>query len=208
MEASELRACIRKESGKGPARRLRRGELMPAVFYGPQTETMLLSINSSELLKLIREKGENVFIKLVIDDEGEKREKFSFVKELQTNPTTGRFYHADFCEISMTDKLVFEIPLHFTGKPAGVEEGGNLQHLKRELKVSCLPTILPKLIEVDVSGLRIGDAIRVRDIKLVDGITVLDPEDAVIAMVTAPKVVTETEVEKEEESESPPGEKE
>ncbi|MDI6776632.1 MAG: 50S ribosomal protein L25/general stress protein Ctc [Syntrophales bacterium] len=206
MKASELRACIRKESGKGPARRLKREGLIPAVFYGPRTETMLLSINSSALLKLIREKEENVFIKLVIDDQDRKMEKFSVLKELQTNPITGRFYHADFCEISMDDKLVFDIPLHFIGKPVGIEEGGNFQHLKRELKVSCLPAVLPAFIEVDVSGLRIGDAIKVRDIKPVDGVTILDPEDAVIAMVTAPRVVAETE--KEDESKSSAEEKE
>lgn len=102
METTELKACIRKESGKGPARRLREKGLIPAVFYGPQTETLLLSINSSDLLKLLREG--NKFIRLVIDDEGRKMEKFSVLKELQTNPVTGRFYHADFCEIS--DKII------------------------------------------------------------------------------------------------------
>ena len=204
METGELRACIRKESGKGPARRLREKGLVPAVFYGPRTETVPLSINSSDLLKLLR--GGHTFIKLVIDDERRKMEKFSVLKELQTNPVTGRFFHADFCEINMADAFVFEIPIHFTGKPVGVEEEGNLQHLKRELKVSCLPAVLPEFIEVDVSGLHIGDAMRVQGIKLVDGVTVLDPGDAVIATVTAPKCVTE--VEKEEESELPPEKKE
>jgi len=206
MEASELKACIRNGCGNGPARRLRREGLVPAVFYGPRTETILLSINSSELMKLLREKEKDVFIKLIIDDQGRKREKFSVLREIQTNPMTGRFYHADFYEVSSDDKLVFDISLHFIGKPVGIEEGGNFQHLKRELKVLCLPAILPAFIEVNVSELHIGDAIKVQDIKSVDGVTVLDPEDMVIAMVTALKVVSETE--KEDESKSSAEEKE
>jgi len=206
MEASELKVCIRNGCGNGPARRLRKEGLVPAVLYGPRTETMLLSVNSSELMKLLREKGKDVFIKLIIDDQGWKGEKFSVLREIQTNPITGRFYHADFYEVSRDDKLVFDISLHFIGKPVGIEEGGNVQHLKRELKVSCLPAILPAFIEVNVSELHIGEAIKVRDIKSVDGVTVLDPEDMAIAMVTAPKIVSETE--KEDESKSSAEEKE
>jgi large subunit ribosomal protein L25 len=197
MEIRELHARVRNEYGDGPARRLRKEGLVPAVLYGPRTETVPLTINSSDLMKLLRKKEDNVFIQLVIDDQGKKIGKISILKELQTEPVTGRFYHADFCEINVDDKLVFDIPLHFTGKPLGVEDGGNFQHVKRELKVSCLPSTLPPFIEVDVSGLRIGDAIKVQNINLADGITVLDPEDMVIAVITAPKAVIEAEKEDE-----------
>ncbi len=187
MEATELKACIRKESGKGPARRFRKEGLIPAVFYGRGEEAILLSVNAANLRKIVKEKKENVFIKLLI--EGEKRlEKLSMIKELQIEPVSRRFYHADFYEIRMDHKLTIDVPLRFTGTPVGVLNGGDLQHLKRDLKVSCLPTALPDFIEVDVSGLDIGNSIKVQDIKAPEGIAVLDPGDVGVAMVAIVKI--------------------
>ncbi|MBU1183654.1 MAG: 50S ribosomal protein L25/general stress protein Ctc [Proteobacteria bacterium] len=212
MEATELKACIRKESGKGPARRFRKEGLIPAVFYGRGKEAMPLSVNAANLRKIIKEKKGNVFIKLLI--EGEKHlEKLSMIKELQIEPVSRRFYHADFYEIRMDHKLTVDVPLRFNGIPVGFEKGGELQHLKRDLKVACLPSALPDFIEVDVSGLDIGDSIKVQDIKAPEGISVLDPGDVSVVMVAVvkvavPEVAEEAEGEAEEkaEEEAPPKE--
>ena len=187
MEATELKACIRNTSGKGPARRFRKEGLIPAVFYGRGEEAIHLSVNAAELLKIIRAKKENVFIKLRID--GEKNlEKLSLIKELQIEPVSRRFYHADFYEVRMDHRLTLNVPLHFAGIPVGVVNGGELQHLKRDLKISCLPSVLPDFIEIDVSGLEIGDSIKVKDIRVPEGIAVLDPGDVGVAMVAIVKV--------------------
>jgi len=187
MEATELKACIRNTSGKGPARRFRKEGLIPAVFYGRGEEAIHLSVNAAELLKIIRAKKENVFIKLRID--GEKNlEKLSLIKELQIEPVSRRFYHADFYEVRMDHRLTLDVPLHFAGIPVGVVNGGELQHLKRDLKISCLPSVLPDFIEIDVSGLEIGDSIKVKDIRVPEGIAVLDPGDVGVAMVAIVKV--------------------
>ena len=198
MEATELKACIRNESGKGPARRLREKELIPAVFYGRGQDATLLSVNAVDLLKIIKAKKKNIFIKLLIEGD-ERQEKLSLMKELQIEPVSRRFYHADFYEIRMDHKLTLEIPIRFIGAPIGVQNGGELQHLKRELKVSCLPSELPDFIDLDVSGLDIGNSIKVQDIKVPEGITVLDPGDVGVAMVAVVKVsVPQAEVAAEE----------
>ena len=202
MEISELNARVRNQSGKGPARRLRIEGFIPAVFYGPKSESIQLAVNTSELMKLLRNKEENVFIKLLVDD-GKYMEKLSMIKELQTDPLTKRLLHADFYEIRMDQKIIFDIPVHFIGEPVGVDNGGELHHLKRDVKVSCLPGKLPDFIEVDVSSLDIGDAIRVKDIKIAEDITILDPEDAAIATVSTTRVARE-EVETTEETEAEP----
>ncbi|MCE5280616.1 MAG: 50S ribosomal protein L25, partial [Deltaproteobacteria bacterium] len=89
MEAIELKACIRKESGKGPARRFRRDGFIPAVFYGRGDQATLLTVNAADLLKIVKKKKENIFIKLLID--GEKPlEKLSLMKELQVEPLSRR----------------------------------------------------------------------------------------------------------------------
>jgi large subunit ribosomal protein L25 len=187
MEATELKACVRKESGKGPARRFRKEGLIPAVFYGRGEEAISLSVNAADLRKIIKEKKENVFIRLLI--EGEKSlEKLSMIKELQIEPVSRRFRHADFYEIRMDQRLTLEVPLRFIGTPVGIEKGGELQHLKRDLKIACLPSALPDFIEVDVSKLDIGHSIKVQDIPVPEGISVLDPGDVGVAMVAVVKV--------------------
>ena len=198
MEVTDLAAQIRKEQKKGPARRFRQKGLIPAIFYGRSAENILLTVKNDELLKLHKEKKDHAFIKLIIDDGGKKKiEKLSLIKELQVQPLTGKFYHADFYEVDMKTKLTFEVSLQFAGKAIGVENGGELQHIKRVVKVSCLPENLPDHIEVDVSSLDIGDSIKIKELKLADGITVLDPADAAVVAVAAIKVVKATPAEEE-----------
>ncbi len=193
MEVTDLAAQIRKEQKKGPARRFRQKGLIPAIFYGRSAENILLTVKNDELVKLHKEKKDHAFIKLLIDDGGKKQiEKLSLIKELQFQPLTGKFYHVDFYEVDMKAKLTFEVSLQFVGKAIGVENGGELQHIKRIVKVSCLPEKLPDHIEVDVASLDIGDSIKIKELKLADGITVLDPADAAVVAVAAIKVVKAT----------------
>jgi large subunit ribosomal protein L25 len=193
MEITELGAQVRKEQKKGPARRLRQKGFVPAIFYGRSAENILLAVNNKELIKLHKDKKDHSFIKLIIDDGGNKKiEKLSLIKELQVQPLTGKFYHADFYEVDMKQKLTFEVSLRFTGKAIGVENGGELQHIKREVKVSCLPVNLPDHIDVDVSALDIGDSIKIKELKLAEGIAVLDPPDAAVAAVAVIKIAKAT----------------
>ena len=199
MEVTDLAVQVRKEQKKGPARRLRQKGFVPAIFYGRSAENILLAVKNDELVKLYKDKKNHAFIKLIIDDGGNKKiEKLSLIKELQVQPLTGRFYHADFYEVDIKRKLIIDVSLRFIGKAIGVENGGELQHIKREVKVSCLPLDLPDHIDVDVTNLKIGDSIKIRDLKVVEGITMLDRPDATIASVAVIKVVKVEEPVKEE----------
>jgi large subunit ribosomal protein L25 len=100
--------------------------------------------------------------------------------------------------VDIKRKLIIDVSLRFIGKAIGVENGGELQHIKREVKVSCLPLDLPDHIDVDVTNLEIGDSIKIRDLKLAEGITMLDRPDASIASVAVIKVVKVEEPVKEE----------
>ena len=189
MEITDLAAQVRKEQKKGPARRLRQQGLVPAIFYGGSTENIPLTVKSADLLKLHKEKKDHAFIKLIIDDGGKKVEKLSLIKELQVQPLTGILYHADFYEVDMKKKLVFDVSLNFTGKAIGVENGGELQHIKRDIKVLCLPSDLPDHIDVDITPIEIGHSIKVKDIQLPENLTHLDPPEAAVVSVAAVKVV-------------------
>jgi len=199
MEVTDLAAQIRKEHKKGPARRFRQSGLVPAVFYGRSAENILLTVKNDELIRLHKDKKDHAFIKLIIDDGSAKKiEKLSLIKELQVQPLTGKFYHADFYEVDEKRKITMEVSLRFVGKAVGVENGGELQHIKREVKVSCLPLNLPDHIDVDVTALDIGDSIKIRDLKIAEGITILDRPDTAVAAVQVVKVAKIEEPAKEE----------
>jgi large subunit ribosomal protein L25 len=205
MEISELKASVRQERGKGPARRLRSKGFVPAIFYTPRAESTSLAVSAVDLLNLLKKKEENVFIKLIIADKDKPLEKITQIKEVQIEPVSGKPLHADFYEIALDQKLHFEIPIHFTGTAVGVaEEGGELLHLKRDLKVSCLPMKLPEFIELNVSVLRIGDSIKVADLNLDEDITVLDHGDTAIATVVAPRISAEAKEAEAAETQSAP----
>jgi large subunit ribosomal protein L25 len=197
METIELKATTREQSGKGPSRRYRMEGLIPAVVYGKEDSAIPLTVEASDLQKIIRSKKEKHFIKLLIDG-NRHTEKISMLKELQYEPVSRRLYHVDFYEIIMDQKLTVDIPLNFTGTPAGVVKGGELQHLKRELKISCMPSDLPAVIEVDISGLEIGDSLKVRDISIPKGIAVVDHGDVGIVMVYELKAAAVVETEETE----------
>jgi large subunit ribosomal protein L25 len=202
MEISELKAVVREETGKGPARRLRDKGFTPAVFYGAGSKTLAMSVNTADLRSLMKAKEDNVFIKLVIEDKGSKLEKLSIIKELQSQPVTRRFLHADFYEVSMDHEVTLDVPLHFKGTAVGVSNGGELLHQKRELKVSCLPAALPEFIEINVSGLDIGGSIKVHDISVAKGITVIDSADAVVVSVVSTRAGAAAAAESVEEEAS------
>ncbi|MBN2034711.1 MAG: 50S ribosomal protein L25/general stress protein Ctc [Deltaproteobacteria bacterium] len=192
MAQMTLSAQVRTEKGKGAGRKLRRDKRVPAVFYGPKAKSIMLSVSYSDLQALIKSTtSENIILKLLIES-GENVEARSVIlKELQTDPIKPFYYHADFYEIAMDKELTLNIALHLIGTPAGIIKGGMLQHVKRDLQVSCLPGNMVESIDVDVSSLDIGDSVHVKDIVLPDGIKLLEEEDEAVAIVVAPYAAAE-----------------
>ena len=206
MAKPVLNALTRRTKGKGAARKLRRDQQIPANFYGPNAQPMMLAVNYGEFERLMRQSAaENIVLDLKIQSEDGWEAKSVILKELQVDPTKDTYLHVDFCEISMDKEITVHVPISLTGTPVGVQEGGVLQHVRRELNVSCLPDKLIDPLELDVSGLEIGSALHVRDIVLPEGITTLEEGDLTVAMVAAPTVEVEeapaVEVEGEEGAE-------
>lgn len=199
MEQIDLKAQIRKTTGKGPARVLRRERRIPAVLYGPKTESMMLSIDFKEFEQIVKKANVgSVLLNLQIQN-GETSTRPAMIKELQTNPVSGAFVHVDFYEIDMQRKINVNVRVVTRGKSVGVEEGGMLQIVRREIELFCLPTAIPKSIEVDISDLGIGDSIHIREIALPGDVELAEETDFTVITVLAPKV--EEEVVEEEELE-------
>lgn len=192
MPQLSLAARVRTDAGKGAARRLRRDNQVPAIFYGPNSQPVMLAVKVLDLKTLLRSaSSENVIFQLQIDSGQGEESKTVMLKELQTDPIKPVYYHADFYEVSMDKELTLNVPVHLVGTPAGASKGGILQHVKRELLVSCLPGNLVDFLEVDVAALDIGDAVHVKDLVLPAGMTSAEDPDTTIAVVTAPHVVAE-----------------
>ena len=196
MEQFELNTTVRKTTGNSPARQLRRGGHMPAVLYGPQTESVLLSVNIKEL-ELILKKGNigSLILNLVIQN-GEKITKPAMIKEFQSHPVSGNFLHIDFYEIDMQRKINVMIPVVTKGQSAGVELGGLLQIVRREIEVLCMPGDIPEAFEIDITDLDIGDSVHVEEIPLGDNIEIPADVNFTVLTIVSPKV---EEVEEEEE---------
>ena len=202
MELIELKTNIRTNTGNGPARRLRQKGRIPAVLYGPGTESVLLSVNSSDIDKILK-KGRigQALLNLVIPNNGETSTKTVMVKELQLHPVSRNFLHIDFYEVAMDRKIMVNIPVTTTGKAKGVENGGILQIIRRELEVECFPLDVPESIEIDITDLDIGDSIHLGDIARQSKIEFLDDENFTVVTVVSPKVEEAEEAAEEAEEE-------
>ena len=196
MEQLELNATIRKTTGNSPARELRRGGHIPAVLYGPQTEPVLLSVNIKELEQVFKKGNIGSIILNLIIQNGKKVTKPAMIKEFQSHPVSGDFLHIDFYEIDMQRKINVMIPVVTKGISKGVELGGLLQIIRREIEVMCMPGDIPEAIEIDITDLDIGDSVHVEEIPLGDNVEISTDVNFTVLTIVSPKV---EEVEEEEE---------
>ncbi|HID31483.1 MAG TPA: 50S ribosomal protein L25 [Desulfobacterales bacterium] len=197
MEIFDLKSSQRNTFGKNSARALRRQGLIPAVLYGPKTDSVPLTISPIDLDKIYKVSGtEQVILKLKIENGG-TRNLTAVVKEVQASPVTGEYLHIDLYEISLDEEIVVNVPVEVTGRSKGVERGGFLQVVRHELEISCLPADMPDKIELDVTSLDIGDCIHIGDIELGDRGRLLADAGHTVITVVAPSV-EEEEVPEEE----------
>jgi large subunit ribosomal protein L25 len=202
MQQMTLAAHERDRTGKGAARKLRKLNQLPAIFYGPRTQPIMLTINYPEFEHITKIPGyENTILNLNITSARGEETRKAMVKELTIDPVKGTCLHADFYEISMDQEITVAIPVHLVNTPKGVVDGGLLQAVRRELTVSCLPDKLIDVLEVDVSDLVIGDSVHIRDIVLPEGIVCVEDGDLTVAVVSPPtgelKAVSGEEIEEE-----------
>jgi large subunit ribosomal protein L25 len=179
----------RTETGKNENRRLRTRGLIPGVLYGAKKDAVPLAVSPKEITTILRSKtGENTLFDLEI---GGSRRKV-ILKEFQVNPIKGNLLHADFYEVALDKPIEVSVHIEVVGVPSGVKvEGGLLDHVTREVEVSCLPSDIPEKISVDVSELALGAAIRVSDLKVPDKVTMLSDPELVIVHVVAPRAEEE-----------------
>ena len=204
MLQERIEVQIREGLGKGAARALRRKGLIPGIVYGHNFGPIPVQVELEEIKRLLHyESIESMLIRMRLNG----REETVMIKEIQRHPVTYDILHVDFHRVSLTEEVTTRVPVELVGESVGVKEGGILEFPLRELEIRCLPTEIPEHITVDVSQMKIGDSIRVGDLELKEGVTVLDDPDTVIVLIAAPVVreeIEEAEEEAEEAEEAEP----
>ena len=186
MNIRELSVERREAVGKGAVGRLRRSGLVPAVLYGGGNAPMALAVSPVEVQRTIhRHGGGGVLVNLKLAGDAEPRT--AVVRELQYDPVRDTLVHIDFQAVRMDEQITVEVPIHVIGEAAGVkEQSGVLALLMRAVEVSCLPSLIPDRIDVDVSALRIHDVATVADLQLPQGVRVTVPSSQPVATVAPP----------------------
>jgi large subunit ribosomal protein L25 len=198
MAEQSLAVQLRTEKGKEAARRLRRQGLIPAVVYGHREEAIPVTLNPQHLAKALRSgAGERSLINLTIEGlQDGPLTKTVILKEKQIDPVKRTLVHVDLYTVAMDETIHVAIPVHVMGKAHGVELGGVLEQVLREIEVECLPGDIPPSIDVDVSSLDIGDSVHVKNITLEKAKILADPEQTIVTVVP-PTVYEEPVVEEE-----------
>jgi large subunit ribosomal protein L25 len=196
MASAQLSATPRDGTGKGAARTLRASGRIPGVIYGHGREPQPLAIDNRELEKLLSKiSAESTVIELSLDGKSTQ----TLIREIQRHPFKRQILHVDFQELVAGEKITVRLPIVLTGVPDGVrQDGGVLDQTLRELEVEVDPADIPNHIEIDVTLLKIGESIHVRDIKLAEGVEVVTDANSSVCVVSAPRAVVETPVATEE----------
>ena len=184
MMAVKLKVKQRENLKSSATKALRNAGQIPAVVYGKDKDSTPIYVDSLDLIRTVREEGENAIISLDIED-GKTVDVMLY--DYQMHPIKDEVIHADFYVVDMTEEMDVEVSVRLEGEAEGAREGGILQQPVYELQVRAVPRAIPEEIVVDVSALNIGDTITVADLPVEEEYTILDEVDTAIATVLPPE---------------------
>src|SRR6185437_591808 len=189
MAIVSFSATPRDATGKGAARQLRGRGQVPAVIYGHDIKPQALSLNARDLDKLLSHiQAESTVIEVTVDGHTSK----TLIREIQRHPIKRQILHVDFQALVAGEKVTVSIPIVLEGIPEGVRLGGGvLDQTLRELEIEVDPSSIPDHIEFDVTNMVIGDSVHVSDLKMPEGVEVLDDPETSVAVLAAPRAVIE-----------------
>ena len=206
MEVGKLTVQLRRDTGKGVARRLRRLGLVPGVCYGKTMEQPLaIQLSPKELRgSLDPQKRQNTVIELTVEDPNSADSAqtiTAMLKEYQVHPIKRGVLHVDLLAIEADKPVETDVPIALVGKAAGLVEGGTLNVARYEVLVRCKPVDIPAKIELDVTALEIGDVLHISDLAFPEGVESLDAERFAVVTCVAPAAEEEKPVEEVPEGE-------
>ena len=202
----KLQVREREKRGSADARRLRKEGFIPGVLYGNGKKPHAICVPERDLRRVLTGPGGlHAILDVVL--EGQKTTHASILKDFQQDPLRGHISHVDLQEVRLDQPIHASVAVQLVGEPAGVKEGGVLSQVQREINVEALPMEIPEHIDLDVSGMAIGDTLRLADLPAGEAVMYLDDlEETVLATVTLPTREVEPEEVLAEGEEVPEGE--
>lgn len=183
MEQFVINARVRENIGTGPARQYRRDGLIPATVYGRGREASSIVVEAKDLVSFLRHSGS--LATLNIEGGSDTTGLGALVQETQRHPISREILSVDFLWVSLTETVIVNVPLHLVGEAPGVKvQGGSLEQTLHEISISCLPGTIPDFIEADISNLRTGQSLHVRDITLTLNVEIVTPAEEAVAVIT------------------------
>jgi large subunit ribosomal protein L25 len=200
-ERVKLEVQARPARGSAEARRQRKAGLIPGVIYGGGNDPAAISVPERELRRALTGTGGlHAILDVVVQGDGDGATRPAILKDYQQDVITGRVSHIDLHQVRLDRPIQAAVVVQLVGESVGTKEGGVLSQVTRELNVEALPMEIPEHVDADVSAMQIGDTLRLADLPAFEGVTFLDdPEETVLATVTAPTVYEEPEPEEAEE---------
>jgi large subunit ribosomal protein L25 len=204
-ERVKLQVQERQSRGSAESRRLREQGLIPGVLYGRGKEPHAFCVPERELRRVLTgDAGLHAILDVTLDGDTARP---SILKAYQQDPVRGTLTHIDLQEVRLDQPIQARVVVELVGEPVGVTEGGVLSQVNREITVEALPLEIPEHLDLDVTGMAIGDTLRLADLAAQDGVKFLDdPEETVLATVTMPTRIVEPEPEEVEGEELEEGE--
>ena len=192
-----LPAQKREGAGKGVARKLRAVGRLPAVLYGREFDPVHLSLDAKEAEQLFRSISvDNTIVELTV--EGEKKPYETLIREIQVHPLRLTLSHVDFMRIQAGVTVDVNVPVHLVGIPEGVKNsGGVLEQIIHDLPVRCIPSKIPRSIDIDVTHLDLNESLHIFDVQFEEGVEVTIAQKRTVCSVAIPKVIEEPEEEEE-----------
>jgi large subunit ribosomal protein L25 len=187
MAEVTLEVTRRETTGKEVAKKLRRDGKVPAVVYGGHRDPVAITVDRKSVSELIQKSEHGIRSVFLLKMAGSDQQRHAMIKELTINPISRKMTHIDFVRVVMDEMVKVTVPVHITGTAIGVKEGGLLDFQVRDLHVECLPNAIPDSIDVDVTSLAHHEYIRVKDLKLPEGVKVSDDPERVVVGVTHAK---------------------
>ncbi len=185
MRSIELNVVSRP--AEESAHRLRKAGALPGVLYGAGSEVISVQVDAHEFSKSGLS-GHGAHLIKLRSAEAALDQGLALIQNIQGHPVSGKPIHVDFLRVDANKPVTASIALHFTGKAAGVNEGGILQPARREIEIRALPANLPEQIDVDVTALGIHDAIHIADLSLPEGVEAVYQDNFTLVSVVAPTV--------------------
>ncbi len=199
----EIEVEPRDVIGKKARKHAAKSGMIPGVVYGGGRPPVPIAVDSKRIIQILRsEKGQNSV--LLFSLKGTQQQRHVMVKDIQIDPVTNTLIHADFTRVDMEKKIRVKVPIVFEGLAFGVKnQGGMVDMIMREVEVECLPAVIPDRLHVDLTPLKIGEGVKVGDLKVADGIRIaVEDHHLPVVMVSAPKVEAAPAAEGEGEAEA------